>query len=494
MNSGPELARLTRSISNYMGRRVTIFIAAFFALSSLTTVLEGQKPSVYRIDRLSFNSSVFNEISPVITRDGLIFCSDKRFSIIKDRTSFDGRRLYNLYLTAKEDTTSWKKPVEMKGERSTLFNNGPFCISPGDTAIYFTSEIETGNAAKKKNFRNHSGIFIAGISGQNLVSMRSFKYNSANYDIGQPSLSADGRYLYFASNMPGGAGGSDLWYCELVNGEWSAPVNFGPSVNTNASESFPYIHPSGRLYFTSDRPGGVGRMDIYYTSQNSGKWDEPVLLPEPLNSPADDFGIVADPDLQKGYFTSDRMNTDDIYSFVSTIIRKDKCDSMEENSYCFRFVEENSSKLDSIPFRYDWRFGDGQKASGVMVEHCYEKPGTYIVQLDVLNLVTNELSVNEKSDTLVVTQIEQAYFAAPDTIQSGQSIVLDANETNLPTWNIDRFYWNFDDETVATGTKVNKTFLKPGVYNVQLIVSDRPQPGRFVREACVSKNINVVNK
>ena len=130
------------------------------------------------------NSSGFSEISPVIVKGGLVFCSDKRFSIIKDRTAFDGRRLYNIYLAEMQDSSEWKKPKELKSERNSLFNNGPFCIAPDGKTVYFTSEIETGSAAKKKNFKNHSGIFIAELSGTNLISLRPFKYNSPDYDLG----------------------------------------------------------------------------------------------------------------------------------------------------------------------------------------------------------------------------------------------------------------------------------------------------------------------
>jgi hypothetical protein len=443
---------------------------------------------------MSLSSSDFNEISPVIVRDGLVFCSDKRFSIIKDRTAFDGRRLYNIYLAQMKDSSDWGKPKELRSERNSLFNNGPFCIAPDGKTVYFTSEIETGPAAKKKNFKNHSGIFTAELSGTDLLSLRPFKFNNPDYDIGQPSVSNDGKFLFFSSNMPGGQGGSDLYYCEFVNGDWSAPVNFGPKVNSSGTENFPYYHPSGRLYFTSDRSGGIGNLDIYYTSLTNGKWDVPVLLPEPINSTYDDFSLVAEDNLQRGYFSSNRQKSDDIYRFVSTIMRKTSCDSLAENSYCYRFVEENSIKLDTVPFIYSWSFGDGQKGSGVVVEHCYDGPGTYIVQLDVTNLLTKEVSYNEKSDTLVVTKIEQAYIAGPDSIGTGQRIALNADETNLPGWNIAQFYWNFGDETVAIGNKVDKTFLKPGTYNIQLIVTGEPEPGRLPRETCVSKNILVINK
>jgi hypothetical protein len=477
-----------------MVKRVLVLIAVFLMVPFLATRIKGQQPSVYKVERLPFSSSGFSEISPFIVKNGLVFCSDKRFSIIKDRTAFDGRRLYNIYIAEMQDTSDWKKPREYKSERNSLFNNGPFCIAPDGKTIYFTSEIETGPNAKKRNFKNHSGIFIAELSGTDLLGMRPFKYNSPDYDLGQPSISSDGKYLFFSSNMPGGQGGSDLFYCEFVNGDWSSPVNFGPGVNSSGTESFPYSHPSGKLYFTSDRTGGIGKLDIYYTSLTAGKWEDPILVPEPINSTSDDFALVAEGDLQKGYFSSNRGKSDDIYRFVSTIMRKASCDKIEENSFCYRFVEENSVKFDTMPFRYDWNFGDGEKASGVAVEHCYNGPGTYFVQLDVINLITKEVSYNEKSDTLVVSRIEQAYISGPDSIGTGQRIMLNADETNLPAWKIARYYWNFGDETVALGNRIDKTFVKPGLYNVQLIVTAEPEPGGLVKEACVSKNILVFSK
>jgi hypothetical protein len=494
MNSDLRSVLPIRGISNNMGKRVFFLIAAILTTTFVNIQTKGQKASVYDIESLSFNSPGFNEISPVIVKDGLVFCSDRRFSIIKDRTAFDGHRLYNIYMAELKDTSAWGKPKELIGDRNSLFNNGPFCITPDEKTVYFTSEIETGPAAKNRNFINHSGIFVAELSGTVIKSTKPFKYNSSGYDIGQPSLSSDGKYLFFASNMPGGEGGSDLFYCELRDGEWTAPVNLGPRVNSAGTENCPYYHPSGRLFFTSNRTGGIGNLDIYFTTKQNGIWEDPIILPEPINSTADDFALVAEGNLQKGYFASNRRQSDDIYSFVSTIIRKESCNTIAENSYCFRFMEENAVKADTMPFRYDWKFGDGEEASGVVVEHCYRDPGIYIVQLDVVNLITNVVSYNEKSDTLAVTKIEQASISGPDTITSGQRIMLNADETNLPGWEITQYYWNFGDETVAVGSRIDKTFLKPGTFNVQLIVSAKPGPGGLVRETCVSKNIIVLNK
>jgi hypothetical protein len=474
-----------------MNRRLyiiaVVLIVLLFPLRS-----RAQQPSLFRVKKLSFNSTGFSEISPVIVKDGIVFCSDRRFSVLKDRTAYDGSRLYNIYLSEKIDTSAWTNPVELKSERSSLFNNGPLCFAPDGKTVYFTSEVESGKAAKKRNFKNRNGIFIAERSGSDLVSLRPFKYNNPLYDLGQPSISRDGKYLFFASDMPGGQGGSDLYYCELINGEWNSPVNLGPKVNSPSGENYPYMHSSGRLYFTSNRPGGLGKLDVYYTSLTYGVWDVPTHMPEPINSRSDDFAFVANDDLQTGYFSSNRSNNDDIYEFISTIIRKVSCDTLVENSYCYRFVEENAVKFDTLPFRYDWKFGDGTGESGVIVEHCYKGPGKYIVQLDIVNLLTKEVMRNQKTDTLLITEIEQAYISAPDRITMGQNITLSADSTNLPGWNISKYYWNFGDETVALGKNVPKTFIRPGTYNIQLIVSAEPEPGGLAKEACVSKNIVVI--
>lgn len=475
-----------------MTKKAFYSIFLFSVLIPATT--RAQQPPVYEITRMSFNTGAFSEIAPVIYQDGILFCSDQRFSGIKDRKSFEGKRLYNIYMAERKDTTDWRKPEAMKSERSALFNNGPLCIAPDGRTVYFTSEVETGKATKKKNFKNHSGIFIADLKGTNLVSLRAFPYNSQQYETGHPSVSSDGRLLFFASDMPGGQGGSDIYCCEWINNQWSAPVNLGPLVNSSSSEIYPFIHPSGRLYFSSDRPGGSGRLDIYYTMQSSGKWESPDLVPEPVNSSADDFAFHADENLQIGYFSSNRRANDDIFRFTSTIIRKSDCDELIENNYCYEFFEENAVKWDTLPFRYEWKFGDGGKAIGLTVEHCYEGPGSYLVQLDVVNLVTSEIMYNEKTYNLVITDAEQPYISSPDRAITGQRIRFSADSTNLPGWNISRYYWNFGDETIGIGKEVDKIYSRPGTYNIQLIVTAEPEPGGVIREACVCKNITIVRQ
>ena len=461
---------------------ISVFVLEWFNISA-------QESPAFKVERLSFNSGQFSEISPVIVRDGIIFCSDRRTRGIIDRTSFDNSRLYNIYLAMKKDTSSWGRPVIVKSERSDLFNNGPLCIAPDGKTVYFTSEIETGVPSRSRRFRNRSGIFSGTLSGNELLSIQPFKFNNPDYNFGQPSVSPDGKYIFFSSDIPGGQGGSDLYYCESVNGEWSSPVNLGPQVNSTGADNYPFFHSSGRLYFSSERKDGMGGLDVYYTFLSDGSWSYPERLSEPVNSSADDFAFVAQEDLQKGYFASNRQRNDDIYEFVNGIIRKSSCNQLEINNYCYEFAEENAIKYDTLPFRYDWRFGDGYKATGKIVEHCYNGPGTYNVQLDVVNLVTNEVKVNIKSDILIIEDIVQPFISCPDVAYSGGMISFSADSTNLPGWDISQYYWNFGDETIAIGKNVEKIYLRPGTYNVQLIVSTRPEKGGTVKEACISKDI-----
>jgi PKD repeat protein len=105
--------------------------------------------------------------------------------------------------------------------------------------------------------------------------------------------------------------------------------------------------------------------------------------------------------------------------------------------------------------------------------------------------VTKEVSVNEKTQMLVVQDIEQPYISCADTADAGIMLNFSADSTNLPGWDISQYYWNFGDETIATGKNVEKSFNRPGTYSIQLIVSSKPEPGGIIKEACVSKNISI---
>jgi len=142
----------------------------------------------------------------------------------------------------------------------------------------------------------------------------------SNTTIGHPTLSEDESILIFSSEMSGGYGGKDLWIVQKEKrNNWSTPINLGPSVNTKGDEMFPFLHTDGTIYFASTGHIGMGGFDIYKTSQDeNGAYILPVNLKSPVNSSADDFGMIIEKDGERGYLTSSReggKGGDDIYQF-----------------------------------------------------------------------------------------------------------------------------------------------------------------------------------
>lgn len=476
--------------------RISLYIGIVVLGLSLPQIVYGQSKPNYEVERLPVSSDVFSDIAPVIVQDGIIFCSTRKSSIVKDYSTYDGDRLYDIYFAELDANGKFKSPRQFSKELNSVFNEGPLCFSADGKTLFFTRNIELGKSSHKRSKPNFTGIFIADKQGDLWVNIRPFEHNNPSYNIGHPSISSDGKMMFFASDKPGGKGGFDIYYCELIDNKWSLPVNAGDKINTAQNEGYPNMHPSGRLYFSSNRPpnrkGDFGGQDIYFSVSYNGEWSDPILLGEPINSSYDDFAFSAYPDGQSGYFTSSRKRSDNIYKFASVIIRKESCSPLEINSFCYDFYEVNAVKFDTVPFQYEWDFGDGEKSLGAKAYHCFSGPGTYIVRLNVLDLVTNQIQYNEVTYELEITLIEQPYITAPDTCIVGEQVIFSSKETNLPGWNIGRYYWNYGDESADEGVEVPKVFLLPGTYDVQLIVSTEPDKEGVIKEGCVSKKIVVL--
>lgn len=151
-------------------------------------------------------------------------------------------------------------------------------------------------------------------------SYQHFPYNDVKaFSVGHAALSKNGQVLYFTSDRPGGFGKTDIWYSEKQeNGSWGNPVNCGPEINTDQEEAFATTGPDGTLYFSSKGRVGMGGFDIYVTSGEKSKWDKVSNLKYPVNTTSDDFYLVTK-NGDTGYFSSDReggKGNDDIYSFT----------------------------------------------------------------------------------------------------------------------------------------------------------------------------------
>ena len=225
----------------------------------------------------------------------------------------DNRPNEDLYFAELNDE-SWDKVKDIGPPINTIENEGAFSISSDGNYIFFTSCSRNGGKGQcdiwltsKKNNRWDEP--------KNLQSPINTKYWES-----QPSISSDGRMLYFSSDRPGGYGGTDIWVSEFSNSGWSAPKNLGPTVNTSKDEQFPFIHSDNRtLYFSSNGHPGLGKSDLYLTRKDVKlNWETPINMGYPINSRGQDWNLVVARDGKTAYFSSDQLKGFgglDIYTF-----------------------------------------------------------------------------------------------------------------------------------------------------------------------------------
>jgi outer membrane protein OmpA-like peptidoglycan-associated protein len=170
-------------------------------------------------------------------------------------------------------------------------------------------------------------IYVSDLTNDKWTEPLPFTYNNQEYSVGHPCLSADGTRMYFASDMPGGLGGVDLYWSDLDgNGNWKTPVNLGNSINTEGDEMFPFYEEEKRtLSFASNGHFGLGGLDVFSSILKANTWGPVENAGDPINSQFDDFSLIFNSKINRGYFSSNRFNglgDDDIYSFERLPLKK----------------------------------------------------------------------------------------------------------------------------------------------------------------------------
>lgn len=286
---------------------------------------------LYAVKNLDINSSKADF--------GVAFYGEKVvFSSSRDTTKFN-EKLYSwnkqpfldLYVAERNmnDGSLFNESVFLK-EVMTKYHEATATFTPDLKTVYFTT-----NIVKKKKLvidetkTNNFQIIKGTIENDKLVKSESVFFNSTKYSVGHPSLSEDGRWLFFASDMPGGYGETDLYVVQIAeDGTMGSPQNLGPTINTIGNEMFPFFR-NGTLYFSSDGHYGWGDLDIYESKFFGAlKFSEPRNLGSPINSSKDDFAFILDEKETYGYISSNRAQgkgCDDIYYFTKS---KPECNQL----------------------------------------------------------------------------------------------------------------------------------------------------------------------
>jgi outer membrane protein OmpA-like peptidoglycan-associated protein len=333
-----DLAGARKMFSQYLAKHPTD-AAAKNELRSCDSIESYNRYSYqYIVNEAPFNSKL-SDFSPVFYKDGIVFCSERSKvsnpAVVSQWTGHAYLDLYLTKMTSQEEPIASSKglgpsvdlnakrkveftePISLSSELNSTYNEGPACFTSDGNTIYFTrnmtgkkNKLEAGKESVN-NFEIYSSSFYKGSWSQPEL----LNIDNKNYSVGHPALSKDERRLYFVSDMPGGFGGTDIYYTEHDCGKWSAPVNAGAIINTSENEMFPVIHVDANgnelLYFSSEGHPGMGGLDLYYSVVKSrSQFESPVHLNAPLNSTSDDFGIIFSAGGNEGYFSSNRGQED----------------------------------------------------------------------------------------------------------------------------------------------------------------------------------------
>ncbi len=295
---------------------------AYYDLSKL--------PEKFMFQESGLNDRFYDDFGAVLTKnDTLYFVSnrtkqEKKFmrKIFEVRDKYKRRPNYDIY---QAEFKSVQEPIftatRLKGRINRRFNDG--IVAPSlndDKKMYFASE-----SYRYPRYRNNKtvkhrdrimNLFQATLKNKKWKKIKKLPFTTAGYTYQSPSVSPDGKYLYFASNMEGSYGELDIWRVELLeDDDYGEPENMGSVINSGTRNDYPFVSEDNILYFSSDRWGGYGGFDIYSIDLNDSK-AKAVNIGAPINSARDDFAFTYYPDRKIGFFSSNRIGRTDIYKAI----------------------------------------------------------------------------------------------------------------------------------------------------------------------------------
>ena len=326
-----------------------------------------KNPTRYEVRRMDKFNSRRGEFSPMLAGDKydqLYFASSRSKDKDAKVSAITGQNNNNLFLVKQDEKGAWLAPVELEDEVNTEYDEGTPSFSPDGNTMYYTY------CAQDPEGPRTAEIYISTRSSAKWgKGTRATIVKDSVTALGHPSISPDGKYLYFVSDAVGGFGGKDIFRARVAGNDFGPMENLGEEINTPGDEMFPYVRDSVTLYFASNGHPGMGGLDLFKATQDStGKW-KVENLGAPINSMADDFGITFAGKEERGFFCSNRNDArgyDYIYSFERPTITI--------------FIEGIVNDVDEYPIEDATVRIVGK--DGLNVKVPVKKDGTYRVELE----------------------------------------------------------------------------------------------------------------
>ncbi len=276
----------------------------------------------YKIEDAGINS-IYSDYGTAFFSNEIVFASARDTGSLGQRKhKWTNQYFTNLYAANLGENMIPEKPQKFDKKINSKFHESTPAFTKDGKTMYFTrNNYLDGKKGKDANKITLIKIYKAILENDSWSNITELPFNSDNYSVAHPALSPDGKTLYFASDMPGTVGLSDLFKVQINdNGTFGIPVNLGNTINTEGRETFPFVNDENEIYFASDGHPGLGGLDVFVSTINpNGTFEEVQNVGADINSPKDDFAYLIDTKSRRGFFTSNRdggLGYDDIYKFL----------------------------------------------------------------------------------------------------------------------------------------------------------------------------------
>ncbi|MFD2551472.1 OmpA family protein [Bizionia sediminis] len=268
---------------------------------------------LFEVTETTVNSPNQTDFGPVLSNTNILYFTSTR-NTRKKEDQWTNTPYLDMYQSQRDANGQWSEP-EPVNALNTPYHDGPLTISEDGTVMIFSRDGHSEKSFKKLENKNiklaQQGLYKATLVNGKWTNIEALPFNSNDYSVTHPSLSSDGKTLYFASNMPGGLGDTDIWKVSINGNNYGEPINLGKQVNTAGKEGFPFISNNHILYFASSGRAGYGGLDVFKTDLNTT--EKAVNLGTGINTEKDDFSFSFNTKYHVGFLASNRSGVDNIY-------------------------------------------------------------------------------------------------------------------------------------------------------------------------------------
>ena len=259
-----------------------------------------KKTCPVKIVNLKNLNTEYSETCPSLHMQGLYFLSNRESVIIEKKAGVDGLPYQSAYLSKYDSDSSLKSPGQYRFLADEQYHSGAAFFVEDSLQVYYTK------VQRDKDNVLRSKLYLEDLKKKSLKPQKLFILNDSLYSFMHPCMDKEQKLFFFSSKMPGGHGGNDIYVSIKIENIWSEPINLGPKVNSPFNDIFPFYNVNGHLFFSSDRPEGMGGFDIFVAKQIKGDWERVDNLKAPINSSRDEMGFVIHKSSKKAYFSSNR--------------------------------------------------------------------------------------------------------------------------------------------------------------------------------------------